>query len=111
MVRILIIMALMVLAPLQGMASDGTKIVGNAGGSAIVSVMLSADLTEEAGEKECCHKADVADNKPTFCKPDIKAVMDAGGLAAMACSAQHGRPYLSVEASYKKAVDLRPPIS
>ena len=109
MMRVLLIFTLLMTIPVQGFASGAGAIKGD---SAITDVSeVSAPTELNADSKPCCKDANQADNKPSFCKPDCKAVMATLTVPPSANLAGHRWPRLIADPSYKRAVDLRPPIS
>ncbi len=110
MMRVLLIFALLMTIPVQGFAGGAGAIKG--GASAVTELSeVSAPAELNADSKPCCKDANQADNKPSFCKPDCKAVMATLTVPPSASLAGHRWPHQIADPSYKRAVDLRPPIS
>ena len=110
MMRVLLIFALLMTIPVQGFASGAGAIKG--GDSAVTDASdVSAAIELSADSKPCCKDTNLADNKPTFCKPDCKAVMATVTVPPSEKLTGHRWPHQIADPSYKRAVDLRPPIT
>ncbi len=62
-------------------------------------------------DKDCCSGDAVADEKPSFCKSDCKAVIPAASLRPTKVFIDHTPLTFSNIGSVGRGVDLRPPIS
>ena len=111
MLRVLLILILLVSTPLHGFASGvGASKDGGTDGFKVVAE-LSAPVELSADSRPCCKDTKMTDNKPSFCKPDCKGVIDILTVPPSAKHTDHRWPHMIVEPSFKTAVDLRPPIS
>lgn len=111
MLRLVLILVLIVSAPLQGMARGGIDVTISGQNGASVMLAQAANNVLEADDKECCDQTELTHKKSTICKPDCKAVISVVTVAPLKNPSDLGRRYEVIDASFKKPVDLRPPIS
>lgn len=111
MLRLIIVLVLIVSAPLQGFARGGVEVTSDEQSSISLLLALSVSIDVEADDKKCCHQTELSDKKPSICTSDCKAVISAVIVAALKNPSDLDRPQVTIDASFNKPVDLRPPIS
>lgn len=107
MLRVFLVLGLIIFGALQGVDRGD------------VDDAISADATmgqmpqdiARTDDQKCCDGTKTAEEKPSICKPDCKAVIAMGALKPRPLLADYGPQHQTDIASIGSAVDLRPPIS
>ncbi|MCR9135890.1 MAG: hypothetical protein NXI27_07845 [Alphaproteobacteria bacterium] len=107
MLRLFLVFGFVLVGALQGVER------GTAGDATTIDATVEQMLHDVAriDDQKCCDDSKVAEEKPSICKPDCKAVIAMGVLRPRPSLTDYGPQLQTDIASIGGVVDLRPPIS